>query len=99
MLPTPPSSPLAERKARSATLRTKSLLEGSQDGAGQAPALRLTGNRREGYATGPLRLKREPSRLLAQTAQDHDVHPAAALEVAGMHDALLREPEALRKGA
>src|SRR3954465_8268490 len=61
------------------------------------PTLPHAGNRREGYATPTPPLKREPSALLAQAAQHHDVHAAPALQIAGDHDALLGEPEPRRE--
>src|SRR4051794_7384868 len=93
MSPTSSSRPLAGRKARSAKLRTK--VSPQNPGARPVgPTLRLTGSRREGYATAPRRPKREPSPSLAQTREHHHVDAAAALVVAGAHHPLLGEAEA-----
>src|SRR3954449_8164725 len=94
MSPTSSSRPLAGRNARSAKLRTKRSLPRGPRGSRKTRRSALPGNERRGYATRPSRLKREPSPLLAQAGQHHDVDALSALMVAGAHDALLGEPEA-----
>src|ERR1700755_1777187 len=79
MSPTSSSRPLAGRNARSATLLTTLLLSPT------------SGEGSQGYATAGLRLKREPSPLLAQTGEEDDVDPSSALQVSGSQHALLRE--------
>src|SRR4051812_1839442 len=98
MSPTSSSSPLAGRNARSATLRTKSLpCPAADDGQAPSPRRRATGAKVMRRALSASNGNR--SRSLAQTSQHHDVHAAAALEVAGAHDALLGEPQTARERA
>src|SRR4051812_27261953 len=99
MSPTSSSRPLAGRNARSAKLRTKRSLPRGPRGCRKNRRSALPGNERRGYATRPSRLKREPSPLLAQTGQHHDVDAPPALMVASAHDALLGKAEALRQRA
>src|SRR5690242_17823127 len=82
---------MRDRRSREPSLLLSPPPAGAPPGA---PTLRLTGNRREGYANACLTLKGEPSRLLAETGQHHGVHPAPALEVALAHDALFDESQA-----
>src|SRR5262245_16618701 len=86
MSPTSSSRPLAGAKARSATPLTTSLLSPTPTEVARLLTARCC-------------LKREPSRLLAQTGEQDDVDAPAALEVPAQHDALFSKAERRRERA